>query len=123
MKSVFIKDIPMDLGRRLKVAALKDGVSMRDMILAAIGEYLDRRGIMKIEAGKRGCGMVIPEEYKATIICDKKVLDDLDDMENILPDGRIKEGIPKVPEFIKPTGESDDAELDNFTKKGFKRTW
>jgi len=42
MKSLFIKNIPPGLGRRLKVASIHDGVSMRDMVLVAVEEYLDR---------------------------------------------------------------------------------
>ena len=44
MKSLFIKNVPSELGRRLKVASIEGGVSMRDMVLVAVEEYLDRMG-------------------------------------------------------------------------------
>jgi len=43
MKSLFIKNIPSELGRRLKVASIHGEVSIRDMVLVAVEEYLDRR--------------------------------------------------------------------------------
>ena len=42
MKSLFIKNVPSELGKRLKVASIEGGISMRDMVLVAVGEYLDR---------------------------------------------------------------------------------
>ncbi|OHB69264.1 MAG: hypothetical protein A2W23_07600 [Planctomycetes bacterium RBG_16_43_13] len=89
MKSVFIKDIPMDLGRRLKVAALKDGVSMRDMILAAIGEYLDRRANQEGKKFKP-VGMPLPSPAIIKLIQEREI-------ENILPGGIIGVDPPLKP--------------------------
>lgn len=51
MKSIFVKDIPEDLGRRIKISAAEQGVKIRELIIAAVREHLDYLEELK-EVGK-----------------------------------------------------------------------
>ncbi|OHB71845.1 MAG: hypothetical protein A2W23_06240 [Planctomycetes bacterium RBG_16_43_13] len=73
VKSLFIKDIPPELGRRLKAASIEGGVSMREMVLVAVGEYLDFRAKKPVMMGvkvnqEREMGNIIVGEGEELII-------------------------------------------------------
>ena len=102
MKSLFIKNIPPELGRRLKVASIKTGVTMQEMVLVAIGEYLDRGEFKPIEPG----GII---EVDSLDVCELKPI-----------------GLPSE----RNMSNEDNAELTDDgedvmpkAKGGFKRTW
>ena len=44
MKALIIKDFPDDLHREIKIQAAIEGVSMKDLIIKALQEYLKKKG-------------------------------------------------------------------------------
>jgi len=143
MKSLFIKNMPPELGRRLKVVSIHGGVNIRDMVLVAVEEYLDR-----IEFGS-----LVKKHYKE-ISAKKGQLIVQEDVEFKPVDMSLPSpAVPPIPTLTEPQGEVNkdkllmedrtiveldntspegdptdvldvEVPIDNFTKrKGFKRTW
>jgi len=40
MKSIFIKDVPIELGKRIKIEAIKKDMTIRNFIIVVIEAYL-----------------------------------------------------------------------------------
>jgi predicted HicB family RNase H-like nuclease len=45
MASMFIKDFPKDLHRTAKIQAAVEGVSLKDLVVKSLTEYLKRAGM------------------------------------------------------------------------------
>jgi plasmid stability protein len=47
MATVFVREFPDDLHRDAKVRAAKEGITLKDLIIKAVEEYLRKKGAKK----------------------------------------------------------------------------
>jgi predicted HicB family RNase H-like nuclease len=44
MATLYVRDVPKDLHSRVKIQAIKEGMTLQALVLKALEEYLEREG-------------------------------------------------------------------------------
>ena len=44
MATLYVRDVPKDLHSRVKIQAIKEGMTLQAIVLKALEEYLERQG-------------------------------------------------------------------------------
>ena len=44
MATLYVRDVPKDLHTRIKIRAIKEGMTLQALVLRALEEYLEREG-------------------------------------------------------------------------------